>query len=150
MKKHTPYSNFIQNSPQLNNEYTDDEFLQDYLLAYLPKEVMTEIQPDLEKFGGRVATELIEYANACENNPPKLVSYNAWGKRVDDIQVAPEWEKLEAVAAEEGLVAIAYERKYGEYSRLYQFAKLYLYTPSSAIYTCPLAMTDGAARLIEL
>jgi alkylation response protein AidB-like acyl-CoA dehydrogenase len=27
---------------------------------------------------------------------------------------------------------------------------LYLYTASSAIYTCPLAMTDGAARLIEM
>lgn len=35
-------------------------------------------------------------------------------------------------------------------SRIYQFAKLYLFNPSSAIYTCPLAMTDGAARLLEL
>jgi alkylation response protein AidB-like acyl-CoA dehydrogenase len=87
---------------------------------------------------------------ACEKNPPKLTQFNAWGKRVDEIKVAPEWIKLEEVAAEEGLVAIGYERKYGEHSRLYQFVKLYLYTPSSAIYTCPLAMTDGAARLIEV
>lgn len=150
MKKHTPYSDFLQKAPKLTNEYTNDEFLQDYLEANLPGEVLAEIRPDLERFGARVATELVEYANACENNPPKLVSFNAWGERVDDIQVAPEWEKLEAVAAEEGLIAIGYERKYGKYSRLYQFAKLYLYTPSSAIYTCPLAMTDGATRLIEI
>ncbi|MCB0539595.1 MAG: acyl-CoA dehydrogenase family protein [Bacteroidetes bacterium] len=150
MKNHTPYTNFVQKAPQLTNEYAEDEFLKDYLTAYLPEDVLQKIEPDLERFGKRVAKELLEYANACENNPPKLLSYNAWGERVDEIQVTPEWEKLEAVAAEEGLIAIAYERAFGEYSRLYQFTKLYLYTPSSAIYTCPLAMTDGATRLIEL
>jgi alkylation response protein AidB-like acyl-CoA dehydrogenase len=46
-------------------------------------------------------------------------------------------------------VATGYEREFGSLSRLVQFAKLYLYQPSSAIYTCPLAMTDGAAKLIE-
>lgn len=35
-------------------------------------------------------------------------------------------------------------------SRLHQMAKLYLFGPSSGLYTCPLAMTDGAARLIEV
>ena len=35
-------------------------------------------------------------------------------------------------------------------SRLHQMAKNYLYSPSSGLYSCPLAMTDGAARLIEV
>jgi hypothetical protein len=35
-------------------------------------------------------------------------------------------------------------------SRLYQMAKLYLYAPSSGLYGCPLAMTDGAAKSIEV
>jgi alkylation response protein AidB-like acyl-CoA dehydrogenase len=49
-----------------------------------------------------------------------------------------------------GLVATAYERAHGRYSRIEQFAKVYLFHPSSDVYTCPLAMTDGAARtLIE-
>jgi hypothetical protein len=39
------------------------------------------------------------------------------------------------------LIAIAYERKYKEFSRVYQFAKQYLYAPSSAMYSCPLSMT---------
>jgi alkylation response protein AidB-like acyl-CoA dehydrogenase len=150
MQQHTPYSDFLQQAPRLSNEFTEDAFIQNYLKTYFPEEALQEILPDLQQFGRRVATELIEYANACEHNPPQLVQFNAWGKRVDEIKVAPEWLKLEAVAAEEGLVAIGYERKYAEYSRLYQFVKLYLYTASSAIYTCPLAMTDGAARLVEL
>ena len=57
---------------------------------------------------------------------------------------------MERVSAEEGLIAIGYQRKYGSLSRLYQFAKLYLFNPSSATYSCPLAMTDGAARLMEV
>ncbi len=37
----------------------------------------------------------------------------------------------------------------GEFSRLYQCAKLYMYSPSSGLYSCPLAMTDGAAKTIH-
>lgn len=29
-------------------------------------------------------------------------------------------------------------------------AKLYVYSPSSGLYGCPLAMTDGAAKTIEV
>lgn len=36
------------------------------------------------------------------------------------------------------------------FSRLYQAAKLFLFSPSSGLYSCPLAMTDGAANTIEV
>ncbi len=150
MSQHTPYSSFLQTPPKLNNEFTDDVFLQDYLKAFLPEKMLQEIRPDLEQFGKSVATTCIEWAREAETNPPQLIQFNAWGKRIDEIKVSQGWLNLEKVAATEGLVAIGYERKYAEHSRLYQFTKLYLYTASSAIYTCPLAMTDGAARLIEL
>lgn len=149
MKQHTPYSNFIQQSPKLSNEFEDDIFLQDYLATYLEDSMKVTIFNDLRRFGERAATELMEYTKVCESNPPKLTHFDAWGNRIDEIKVAPEWNKLKKVAAEEGLVAIGYERNFGRFSRLYQFVKLYLYTPSSAIFSCPLAMTDGAARLIE-
>lgn len=35
-------------------------------------------------------------------------------------------------------------------SRVYQMCKLYIYSPSSGLYTCPLAMTDGAAKVIQV
>jgi len=150
MSSPTPYSGFIQQMPKLNNEFTDDTFLQDYLQAYFPADALKEITPDLKQFGKRVANEFIDWARDAEINKPQLIQFNAWGNRVDEIKVSQGWLNLERVAAEDGLVAIGYEREYGEHSRLYQFVKLYLYTASSAIYTCPLAMTDGAARLIEV
>lgn len=146
----TPYSSFVQQMPKLNNEYTDDVFVQDYLRTYFPADAFKEITPDLTQFGQRTATQFIEWAREAELNKPQLTQFDAWGKRIDEIKVSQGWLNLEKVAAEDGLVAIGYERKYAEHSRLYQFVKLYLYTASSAIYTCPLAMTDGAARLIEL
>lgn len=150
MSQHTPYIGFIQQIPQLNNEFTDDAFLQDYLQTYFPADALKEITPDLTQFGRRTATEFIKWAREAEVNKPQLTQFDAWGNRVDEIKVSDAWLNLERVAAEDGLVATGYERKYAEHSRLYQFVKLYLYTASSAIYTCPLAMTDGAARLIEL
>ncbi len=150
MSHTTPYSDFLQKAPKLGNEFLDDRFLRDYLAANLPEDVLQEITPDLERFGRLVATDCIRWAREAETNPPKLTQFDAFGRRVDEIKVSQGWLELERVAAEDGLVAIGYERKQGEHSRLYQFVKLYLYTASSAIYTCPLAMTDGAARLIEL
>jgi alkylation response protein AidB-like acyl-CoA dehydrogenase len=150
MSNHTPYFQFYQPSPTLDNQYTSDEFLVEFLTAYLPSEVFKDVDKDLTNFGKRCAEEFLVWARDAEINPPKLNQYDVFGKRIDEIKVSEGWTKLERVAAEEGLVSIGYERVYGQFSRLYQFAKLYLYAPSSAIYICPLAMTDGAARLIEL
>lgn len=36
------------------------------------------------------------------------------------------------------------------YSRLHQAVKLYLFSSSSGGFNCPLAMTDGAAKVIEV
>ncbi|KAI1307689.1 hypothetical protein EDD11_004391 [Mortierella claussenii] len=70
--------------------------------------------------------------------------------RVDELLVTEAWTKQKEIAAREGVVAIAYERKYGQYSRIYQMAKLMLWTSGAGLYSCPIAMTDGCARVIEL
>jgi len=57
---------------------------------------------------------------------------------------------MKRVSAEEGIVALGYDAGLGEWARLTQFAKMYLYTPSSGLYSCPLAMTDGAAKTIQV
>lgn len=141
---------FFQKAPALSNQYDDDDVLKSFLEHHLPPELLQEIAPDLRTFGERVATDVRAMGENAESSPPTHVPYDAWGKRIDHVRVSKAWDELHAVAAQEGIVAIGYERKQAQYSRLYQFAKLYLFHPSSAIYSCPLAMTDGAARLLEL
>lgn len=141
---------FTQTPPSLGNQFDDDRLLNSYLEHHLPSATLKAIVPDLRRFGDRVVGDILCLGNQAETEPPVHVPYDPWGKRIDHIKVSPAWVELEKISAEEGLVAIGHERKYGEWSRIYQFAKLYLFHPSSAVYTCPLAMTDGAARIIEL
>ena len=35
-------------------------------------------------------------------------------------------------------------------SRIYQAVKLFMFSPLSGLYSCPLALTDGAAKSIEV
>ena len=141
---------FFQDPPRLTNQYDADPLLQSYLRWRLPREMVAEIEPGLRRLGGRAVTDLLELDAAAEASPPRHVPYDPWGRRIDDIVISDAWRALDRVAAEEGLIAIGYERQHGALSRIDQFARLYLYAPSSATYDCPLAMTDGAARLLEL
>jgi len=141
---------FFQDPPTLANQYDDDHVLRRYLSRHVPAEVLAEIEPDLHRFGDRVVGDVLAMGEDAHAHEPHLVQFDPWGRRIDHIETARGWQELDRVSAEEGLVAIGYERRFGPLSRLYQYAKLYLFNPSSATYSCPLAMSDGAARLIEV
>jgi putative acyl-CoA dehydrogenase len=143
-------SEFYQDAPRLTNQYDGDPLLGGYLRWRLPSAVLDEIEPALRRMGALAAGEWLALDAAAESQPPRHVPYDPWGRRIDAIETSDAWRALDRIAAEEGLVAIGYDRAHGECSRIDQFARLYLYAPSSSTYSCPLAMTDGAARLLEL
>ena len=143
-------SEFFQDAPRLGNQYEDDSLLRAYLRWRLPAQMCAEIEPDLHRLGHRVVTDILALGEAAESAPPRHVPYDAWGERVDRIETSDAWHALDRVSAEEGIVACGYERAHGAHSRIDQFARLYLFAPSSALYSCPLAMTDGAARFLEV
>jgi alkylation response protein AidB-like acyl-CoA dehydrogenase len=149
MSDPTPHD-FFQDAPQLGNTWDGDPLLRSLLARLLPPPVFAEATPLLRHLGERAATDLLALGTAAEAQPPRHVPFDAWGHRVDHLELSPAWHALKRVAAEEGLVAIAYERRWGAASRLVQHALLYLFNPSTATYLCPLAMTDGAARLLEV
>ena len=141
---------FLQSPPALGNQYLGDRVLRSWLRRTLPPEVLDALEPDLRRLGERAVTDILALGEAAEAAPPRHVPYDAWGRRVDHIETSDAWRALDRVSAEEGLVAIGYERTHGALARVDQFARLYLFAPSSATYSCPLAMTDGAARCLEL
>lgn len=141
---------FIQDPPSLGNQYDDDALLRAYLRWRLPASMRAEIEPELRQLGHRVVTDILALGEAAEASPPRHLPYDAWGRRVDRIETSDAWRALDRIAATEGIVARAYERTHGAHSRIDQFTRLYLFAPSSALYSCPLAMTDGAARFLEV
>ncbi|MBA3470989.1 MAG: acyl-CoA dehydrogenase family protein [Herpetosiphonaceae bacterium] len=139
---------FKQSAPTLGNQYTADRMLRSLLRRKLPTAVLAAIEPDLLALGGLAGDELYQFQLADRLNEPRLTQWDAWGERVDAISLSPLWERAQRLAAEAGIVATAYDPAYGEHARLHQFALAYLFHPSTDVYTCPLAMTDGAARTL--
>ncbi|MFZ5555987.1 MAG: acyl-CoA dehydrogenase family protein [Pseudomonadota bacterium] len=139
---------FVQAPPQLPNQYQADAALRSHLARVLPPDVRADLEPELIGMGALAAGELYRFQLADRVQEPRLIPWDAWGNRVDAIEVSPLWRAAERIAAERGLVAAAYEQAHGAWSRLHQFALAYLFTPSTDIYSCPLAMTDGAARAL--
>ncbi len=139
---------FVQSPPELGNQYTTDPALRGLLRQALPPDVLGEIESSLIEMGELAGGELYRMQIADRANEPILTQWDPWGNRVDRIEVTPLWRAAERIAAQRGLVAIAYERQHGMYSRVHQFALVYLFSPSTDFYGCPLAMTDGAARVL--
>jgi len=110
--------------------------------------MLREIEPSLFEMGRLAGGELYQLQLADRLNEPRLTQWDAWGNRVDRIELTPMWRLAERIAVEHGVIATAYERKHGALSRVHQSALAYLFTPSTDIYSCPLAMTDGAARTL--
>jgi alkylation response protein AidB-like acyl-CoA dehydrogenase len=139
---------FNQTPPSLSNQYDADRPLRSLLARATPSDVGTGIAPSLREMGELAATELLRMQAEDRLRDPELVQWSPWGERIDEIVVTPLWQRCAHVVPEHGVVAAAYEPTYGPYARLHQFALAYLFGPSSDVYTCPLAMTDGAARTL--
>ena len=139
---------FKQKPPALGNQYDDDRVLRSFLKRALPAEVLQEIEEELRRMGRLAAGPLYTLQLADRLHEPALTQWNAWGERIDHVEVTRLWQEAERLAAEYGLVATAYEQKHGAFSRLHQFALIHLFSPSTDIYACPLSMTDGAARTL--
>jgi alkylation response protein AidB-like acyl-CoA dehydrogenase len=141
---------FFQQGPVLGNPFAADPLLQAFLRWRLPPDLQETLAAGLLAFGKRVDEEVQELGPQAESHPPRFIPFGPWGERIDQIEVSGAWQRLQDISAQEGLVAIGFERKEGRFSRLHQFARLYLFHPDAAWFTCPLAMTDGAARALEL
>ena len=141
---------FLQAPPQLPNQYDADALLRSHLRRTVDPDVLRDIEASLRTMGELAAGRLLELSRAHRRDEPVHVPFDAWGRRVDEVRVNDAWRVYARVAAEEGLIATGYERKHGRFSRVHQFALAYLFHPSSQVYTCPLAMTDGCARTLEM
>lgn len=141
---------FFQTPPKIENTYVNDPLLKGLIKSHFSgQKDFSQIEAQFALWGQLAATDWLDLAHHASQQPPVLIPYDPWGQRIDHIQTSEAWKKLEAVAAKEGVVARGYTRDLGEKSRISQMALLYLYHSSSALFSCPLAMTDGAARVLE-
>jgi acyl-CoA dehydrogenase len=139
---------FNQPPPQLGNQYDDDPLLRSLLARRFGGRVPGPVEEAMRELGELAGGELYRMQLADRLNEPRLVQWDAWGKRIDEIEVSPLWRRAERLAAEFGLVAAGYEPEHGPLARTVQFALVHLFHPSTDVYSCPLAMSDGAAKTL--
>src|SRR5438034_8456692 len=134
------------------NSWRADPTLRALLGSWLRPQTLTWAEPALIEMGRAAVDELQAWGDACERQPAALRAFDGWGERIDEVIYPPAWRELAAVAAQTGLVAAPYETltlaRAGAEARLVQAALCYLFAPSTATYLCPVAMTDGAARVL--
>ena len=134
------------------NSWRADPTLRALLGSWLRPQTLAWAEPALIEMGRAAVDELQAWGDACEQQPAALRAFDGWGERIDEVIYPPAWRELAAVAAQTGLVAAPYETqtlaRAGAEARLVQAALCYLFAPSTATYLCPVAMTDGAARVL--
>ena len=133
---------FFQTEPHVDNQFHDDigllrvfkcksvplhnvrAMLLKTATVYLPTHVQSTIAPDLSRLGEDVLSKkFLDWTADAERNPPYLKTWDAWGRRKDELVTSEGWRALQAIGISEGIVAIAYEADYNAFSRVYQFLK---------------------------
>jgi alkylation response protein AidB-like acyl-CoA dehydrogenase len=138
---------FFQEPPRLGNQFDDDPLLPSWIARHIPEEHRAAVASELHDLGD-VAVEYYGKQLLDRENEPVLTQWDAWGKRIDRIDVSPLWVEAQGLAARTGMVAAGYESRLGQHARTHQFAIVHVLAPSLDVYGCPLAMTDGAARTL--
>ena len=133
---------FFQEPPHLGNQFDDDAQLASWIARFIP-EAASEL-----RMLGDLTVEMYGKQLLDRENEPQLIQWDAWGNRIDRIEVSPLWKEAQVLAAKHGMVAAGYEPRYGVHSRTHQFSIIHVLGPSLDVYSCPLAMTDGAARTL--
>src|SRR5690606_31373551 len=120
----------------------DDPLVAEWIARALPAPVAQAIAGDLAWLGAHSARAW-EDARSRTPATPVLTRRDAWGQRVDRIELTPAWRDGFAIAARRGLVAAGHDPAHGAFARADQFLRVFLYHVASEFFTCPLAMSDG-------
>eukprot|EP00466_Bigelowiella_natans_P007952 jgi/Bigna1/82431/fgenesh1_pg.92_\ len=147
---------FLQEPPTLGNMFERDNTLRSILRHLsqserLGRKVWGGVEKDLCEFGEKIEKDLLPRLPEMEHSKPSISEFDSFGRRINALKVCREWREMHRDSAINGLIHIAYHKRasHGSLARLWQFAKLHLFSPNSGMYGCPLAMTDGAAKLME-
>jgi alkylation response protein AidB-like acyl-CoA dehydrogenase len=137
---------FLQDPPQLPHPFRSDRSLLALLDCALPAERRGALDADLDALG---AYAQMAWRRACTTTrrKPVLTPWDAWGQRVDRIELTTAWLEGPQLTTRHAVLAAGHADS--EHARLEEFARVYVYHLASEFYTCPLAMTDGAATAIK-
>lgn len=110
--------------------------------------------PQLMAFGSVCGSaEALEHGRRANDNPPRLRTFDARGRRLDQVEFHPSWHWLMSASADEGLHFGAWSHLDGESPRrpganVERAGAFYMAVQMEAGHCCPLTMTNAAIPVI--
>ncbi|HIO67022.1 MAG TPA: acyl-CoA dehydrogenase [Flavobacteriales bacterium] len=108
----------------------------------------------LTELGAAAAGKMNQLSLDADKNVPELIKRNALGEDIDEIKFHPAYWELMEIAVKSEMFRVKWEpgnrKRFGEARNMLGFTSGFLYCMSEMGQYCPLCMTDGVARLIDL
>ncbi|MCA9506885.1 MAG: acyl-CoA dehydrogenase family protein [Myxococcales bacterium] len=142
MFSQTHYKNY-------DNLFRKDAFLLGLTRRLLPQETYLLAAPQLENLGDAIVSQLMELGNRADKNPPFLENCDVFGHRIDKLHLSHEWQRIKKFAQQNRLVGIGYDKRFRHGRRIVQSAMQLMFSAYSSNLSCPLAMTDGAIKVLN-
>lgn len=99
---------------------------------------------DIRRFGLRVTSpEVIGWGEQANLNPPRLLTHDRFGDRLDHVEFHPAWHHLLELSIGEGLHSLPFEQPAGSGGRVVRDAKFSLMSQIEAGHGCPISMTTA-------
>ena len=98
----------------------------------------------LDAYGHLVGGELIAHGFAANENRPVLRAFDAYGRRVDEVEFHPSYHRLMAAAMQHGMNGFAWNHQEQAGAQVARAAILYMGSQADAGTACPMSMTHAA------
>ncbi|MCK5745142.1 MAG: DNA alkylation response protein, partial [Oricola sp.] len=93
------------------------------------------------------SAEMIENARLAHQNPPKLISFDRYGHRLDEVEFHPAYHALMGLGLSSGYASIAWTAKEG--GHVAHAAMVYMQAGGEPGVGCPMTMTYAAVPALR-
>ena len=145
----------LDGAPRISqNFHQSDLIIQSLLAQELSKEANNYMRGILDGLGEAAAGKMNSLSLDADKNSPELIKRNPLGENIDEIKFHPAYWELMEIAVKSEMFRVKWEpslrKKFEKERNQMGFAAGFLYCMSEMGQYCPLCMTDGVARLIDL
>ncbi|MDP2272683.1 MAG: acyl-CoA dehydrogenase family protein [Archangium sp.] len=138
---------------QRRSSWLDGEAALSRILSRQLGAAWEKAKPRVQRMGEQAANEGSTWAAQADRNPPKLVTHDRSGERIDEIDYHHSYRQLQQLGYGGGIVAASYDPalapERGDAPKSLTFGLGYLFGQAEAGMYCPVCMTDGAAYLLQ-
>lgn len=133
-----------------HDAFSSDPALTEGVDRWVPQAQHSAAVSELTDLGRRAGTEeAADLADRAHRTPPRLVTHDRWGHRVDEVEFDPAWHELMHTAAGAGLTAEPWTRDEGSGAHVRRAAGLITWSQVEPGHICPITMTNAAVPALR-